>query len=131
MTTKVAVVLRGTVFWEWSHLFVFSYKIRNVPFTIQFYTSGIWYCCCYISCAHKINATCYMDILISLFISLYLSKSYYLSVRGTHVQFKDITHVFTITLKKTPNLNTLLHIFYYSIGRTSSLHCINQLHRLR
>ena len=72
-----------------------------------------------------------MDILISLFISLYLSKSYYLSVRGTHVQFKDITHVFTITLKKTPNLNTLLHIFYYSIGRTPSLHCINQLHRLR
>jgi uncharacterized protein YneF (UPF0154 family) len=72
-----------------------------------------------------------MNILIGFFILLFLSKSYYLSVRGTHVQFKDITHAFAITLKKTPKLNTLLHIFYYSIGRTSSLHYIHQLHRLR
>jgi hypothetical protein len=36
-----------------------------------------------------------------------------------------------ITLYRLPILNTHLHIFYYSIRRTSSLHYIHKLNRLR
>jgi hypothetical protein len=66
-----------------------------------------WYCCCYISCTHKINVTWYLHMLTMSFISHYMPNSDHVSHRCT--KFKDITNV-TKTKTKTRLSDWLLFI---------------------